>query len=184
MSRSLRRLILSVLAICLMVPIAWLTFASRPHHQFSSPTSNPALPSVRMVPMSPQHAFEISDLISDLIFAAFFQFPVILIAEFAAVIYLSRKQVKQRLLWISGSYLLLVSLAMALALLSPDEFGFSFIPVVMTVWPWCHILSKFPGPSTMGISGLFIGVSLGAILNCTIFYLIDRLSYPKHSARL
>jgi hypothetical protein len=183
-TRNLSRLVRPVLAVCFIILISSLIFfASRPSHHSSSlanPTPNPALPTVRMERISAEPAFAIRDVV----FRCLFQFPTIFMTELAAVIFLSRKRVKRRLLWVITSYLLLICVAMAFALLARDEFGFSFIPVAFTVWPWYHILSRVPGPSSMGITGLLLELALGALLNCAILLLTDRLSYPKHSTEL
>jgi hypothetical protein len=118
------------------------------------------------------------------LFQVFFRFPIILVAEIVAIVYLSRRQVKSRLFVVLGSYLGFVAAAIAFALIVRDEFGFSFIPFVWIIWPWYQLLGQFPGPSTMKLPGLFIEALIGATLNCAIFYIIDRLSYPKHSAKI
>ena len=111
---------------------------------------------------------------------------LILAAEVAATVYLSRRRVKRRLFWVLGSYLLFVVAAVALAFSVPDEFGFSFIPALFITGPWSWVL---PGSITTklppSIAGNHYGsLPLGALLNCGLFYLIDRFSYPKHSVQL
>jgi hypothetical protein len=36
----------------------------------------------------------------------------------------------------------------------------------------------------MKLTGFFIEALIGATFNCAIFYVIDRLSYPKHSGKI
>ena len=114
---------------------------------------------------------------------------LILIGEVVATGYLSRRRVKRRLSWVLGSYLVFVVAAVAFAIFVPDEFGFSFIPALFITGPWSWVLAKLPGslltklpPSLAGNHyGIF---PLGALLNCVLFYLIDRLSYSKHDTEV
>jgi hypothetical protein len=108
----------------------------------------------------------------------FWRGPIfILIAEIVATVYLSRRQVKRRLLWVIGSYLIFVALTLAIAFIAPDEFGFGIIPAMMLTAPWYSLVGLATG-------NLLVPIFLGATLNCAIFYLIDRLSYPKNSANI
>jgi len=116
-----------------------------------------------------------------------FSVPIfIVIAEILATIYLSRRQIKQRLIWIIGTYLAFVAVAVAFGFLVRDEFGFSWIPLIVITEPWGIILEElFRSLSKyFGFTQTFYGMVLGTILNCAIFYIIDRVSYPKYSDRV
>ena len=110
-----------------------------------------------------------------------FCLPVfLLVAEVVATIYLSRKRIKGRLLYVLVSYLLLVGLATFLAL-PGDEFGYSFISALLITEPWDFILARLHLTIPFLGNGLVQIVWLGATLNCAFFYILDRLSCPKHS---
>jgi hypothetical protein len=105
----------------------------------------------------------------DILFQTFSSFPIIVLAEVGAIVFLTLWHVKRRLIWIIGSYLLLLSAALAFAMINPDEFGFSFIPAYYITWPWFEVLGKF-----FNVPSILILV-FGAAINCAIFYLIERL---------
>jgi hypothetical protein len=108
----------------------------------------------------------------------FWRGPIfLLVAEVVATISLSRRQVKRRLLFVIASYLILVALAIAFALLPGDDLGFGIIPALLMTAPWYSLAGFATG-------NFLVLILLGAAINCAIFYLVDRLSYPKNSANL
>ncbi len=117
---------------------------------------------------------------ADALFQLFFRFPVVLVAEILLIVILSRSRVRRRLLWVIGSYLLLVAAALAFALIGRDEFGFGFIPLIVMTAPWQLLPIRMP-------SGIFssdlLQIALGLILNCALFYILGQLGYPKHSTK-
>jgi hypothetical protein len=115
---------------------------------------------------------------STLLTYLFWGLPVfLLLAEIGAAIYLSHRQVRRRMLYIVASYLFLVAAAIGLALVARDEFGFSAIPAILITAPWYFI----PGFANPYFSATIL---VGVILNCSLFTLVDRLSYPRVSAKL
>ena len=120
-----------------------------------------------------------SDLLNPL-----FLFPMLIIlGEVIAAIWLSRRQTKWRLYWVIGTYLIFIAFAFALGFFARDEFGFSWIPLLIITEPWSLFL-RGTHLNYAGFTQSFYGMTLGVFLNCAIFYLIDRLSYPKYSAQI
>ncbi len=111
----------------------------------------------------------------------FFEFPTVLLMEILAAVTLSRMRVRHSLSWVIGSYLTLVAAALAFGLIRQDEFGFGFIPLIVLTAPWQLLHIKFPQSV---LTGDLAQIALGLVLNCGLFYLIGRLSYPRYSNRL
>lgn len=103
--------------------------------------------------------------------------PILLmLAEVVVTFVLSRKKIKNRMRLVLGAYLLLIAIATAFRFIVRDEFGFSLIPLIIITSPLGAVLVA-PLP-------IFASLCLGVPLNCGILYLIDRVSYPKHSSSL
>ena len=108
----------------------------------------------------------------------FWGLPVfILVAEIVATVYLSQKQVKRRRLIVIGSYLFFVVMAVTFALLAHDEFGYGVVPALLITAPW-YFIPGFASPAFL------VEMLLGIVVNCAVFFIIDHLSYPRHSAKL
>jgi hypothetical protein len=136
-------MVLTTLGICLAILIVWLLTARGGLSHGPNPlvSPNPALPQVPMHRMSPSlPPFGLSDLL----FQVFFHIPVIFLGEVTAAFYLSRRHVKRSISLVIGSYLLLAA-AVAFAFVVRDEFGFSFVPAMLTVWPWYNLIGELPG---------------------------------------
>src|SRR5947208_3180592 len=115
---------------------------------------------------------------NDILFQLFCRFPTILLAEVGAIVFLTRLHIRGRLIWVIGSYLLLLSAALAVALTHRDEFGYSFIPAALIAWPWFEILQK-----SFFQTNLLVLMFASAGINCAIFYLIERVSNFLGSGR-
>ena len=107
---------------------------------------------------------------------------IILFAEVLITFSLSRKRIKRRLFWVIGSYLVFIALALTCGLLGGDEFGFSWIPLLTITEPWIALIHRLTNLVVSFTQSLY-GIILGILMNCILFYLIDRLSYPNSSIR-
>ncbi len=105
----------------------------------------------------------------------------ILAAEIAATITLSRRRINRRLLFVIGSYLLCVAAALAFGLIVHDEFGYGFIPLLVLTVPWQLLHIRLPQSA---FATDIAQMAFGLAFNCALFYLIGRLSYPKHATTL
>ncbi len=116
-----------------------------------------------------------------------FAIPIgIVLAEMLAAVSFRRTRSRWWLFCVIGSYLAFVVVAIALGFIGHDEFGFSRIPLLVLTNPWVILLGKVFGP----LSPHFIftqtryGMILGTLLNCAIFYILGKVGYPKHSAKV
>ena len=102
---------------------------------------------------------------------------LILLLEAAVTILLSRRRLRSRLVWVIGSYLVLVTLAPSVHFMGPDEFGYGMVPALLITAPWYFI----PGLHGANVLGCML---IGVLLNCMLFVILARVSYPKDTDRI